>query len=174
MHEEEIEQANKREREEAIRHTYGYVDASGDVSIHVVLPPKSGVVGLQRGDCPLLWVNGSVQVVARHQKLGGRLLRDVCIADGCPEKYAMWLKAVSMRGKVEIKNVLDLYPPTVLRLRKQAATGVSLDMVFDGATGELVPATEDLKAARIADLLDGNGVGRPTEADRTDRKAAKA
>jgi hypothetical protein len=44
-------------------------------------------------------------------------------------------------------------------------------MVFDGATGELVPATEDLKAARVADLLDGNGVGRPTEAD---RKAAKA
>lgn len=170
-HPEEVEQAEARERAESIRHMYGYVDKSGDVSIHIVKPPAKGPIGPQRGDSPLLWLNGAVQVVERHQKLGGRLLRDICIADGCPEKYDRWLKAVSLRGKVEIRNVEDLYPPTVHRLRRENASGVSLDMVFDAATGELVKSTDSSKAARVAELLDGAGVGKPTAED---RKAAKA
>jgi len=170
-HEEEIEQANKREREEAMRHTYGYVSACGNVSMHVVLPPAKGPIGLQKGDCPLLWMNGSVQVVDRHQKLGGRLLSDMCKEDGVPELYERWKRAIDLRGKVAIKNYLELYPPSVLARRARNAAGVSVDMVFDAATGELVPATEDKKAERVAGLLDDAGVGRPTPAD---RKAAKA
>lgn len=170
-HPEEIEQVEARERMEKLRHVYGYVDAAGDVSEHIVLPPAKGPIGAQKGDCPLLWLNGSVQVVERHQKLGGRLLRDICIADGCPEKYDLWKKAVSLRGKVGIRNVDDLYPPTVHRLRAQSASGVELDMVFDAATGDLVKATEDRKAERVAALLDGAGIGKPTGED---RKAAKA
>lgn len=168
----DIESLAAIEREEKLRHVYGYVDASGDVSEHIVLPPKKGgVIGAQKGDCPLLWVNGSVQVVDRHKKLGGQLLRDICVADGVPELYERWRKAVSLRGKVAIKNVDELYPPTVHRLRRQSASGVELDMVFDASTGELVKATEDRKAERVAALLDGTGVGRPTAED---RKAAKA
>lgn len=170
-HEEEIEQANAREREEAMRHTYGYVDASGDVSMHVVLPPAKGPIGMMKGDCPLLWMNGSVQVVDRHAKLGGRLLSDMCKDDGVPELYARWKRAIDLRGKVEIRNYLDLYPPSVLARRAKHASGVSTDMVFDASTGELVKVTEDKKAERTAALLDSAGVGRPTPED---RKAAKA
>lgn len=171
MHAEEIEGKQSRERAERLRHTHGYVDASGDVSMHVVLPPEKGMLGQQKGDHPLLWMNGSVQVTDRHRKMGGRLLAEVCAADGCPEKYEMWKRAIGFRGKVEIRNYLDLYPPTVLKLRRESAAGVTLDQVFDAAVGGLVPVTEDVKARRVADLLDGAAVGRPTPED---RKAAKA
>jgi len=170
-HEEEIEQANAREREEALRHTYGYVDAGGDVSMHVVLPPTKGPIGMQKGDAPLLWMNGKVQVVERHAKMGGRLLSEMCAEDGVPELYARWKRAIDLRGKVEIKNYLSLYPPSVLARRAKTAAGASIDMVFDASTGELVKATEDKKAERVAALLDSTGAGKPT-AD--DRKAAKA
>lgn len=176
---EEIEKQQARERAEAIRHTYGYVNATGNVSQHVVLPPKNGEkLGTEKGDCPLLWINGSVQVVDRHKKLGGRLLEEVCITDLGPEKgaakYAMWKQAISHRGKVAIRNYLDLYPPTVLRLRAEAHSGVALDMVFDAAQGGLVKATEEVMASRVAGLLDGAGVGRPTADDRKAAKEAKA
>lgn len=176
---EEIEKQQARERAEAIRHTYGYVNATGNVSQHVVLPPKNGEkMGLEKGDCPLLWMNGRVEVVERHRRMGGRLLEEICISDLGKEqgeaKYALWKQAISYRGKVAIKNVLELYPPTVLRLRAESASGVALDMVFDAAQGGLVKATEEAMASRVAGLLDGAGVGRPTETDRKSAKEAKA
>lgn len=165
-HPEEIEAAEKALAAEELRHTYGYVDKTGDVSHHVVFPPDKGPIGKQKGDCPLLWLNGSVQVVDRHKKMGGQLLEDMCKADGVPELYPRWKQAISLRGKVPIKNVLSLYPPSVLALRAQNAAGESIDKVFDAATGELVEATEDKKAARVAELLDAAGAGKPTPQDR--------
>lgn len=159
-HAEDIEEAKKLQAESRRRHTHGAVWPDGRVTEHHCPPPEKGVVGLQRGDVPLLWINGEVQVVARWAKRGVRLLSDVCKQDGVPERYLLWRDAITHRGKVAIRNYEALYPPTVHKLRRESAAGVSEDMVFDGVLG-LVPATPENMASRVADLAESAGVGRP-------------
>jgi len=170
-HEEEIEAQKAAQEAKRLAHTYGAVWKDGRVTAHFVEPPKKGeIVGKQSGDVPLVWINGSVQVTERARKMGVRLFAEVCASDGCPEKADRWREAMRHAGKVAIRNVDELYPPTVHRLRREAATGVKEGMVYDASVGELVPATEDAMITRVAELAESAGIGTPT---REDAKAAK-
>jgi hypothetical protein len=173
----EIEAFKKQRAESKWKHTHGCVWADGRVTEHHVPPPKKGDVGQRRGDVPLAWFNGEVMVRKRFKKLGCRRLEDVCIADLGAEagakKYAMWKEALKHRRTVEIRNPDALYPPTVLKLRRENAAGVSEDMVFIPDQG-LVPATEEMKAERTKALLEAADLPVPTAEDRAAAKKAKA
>lgn len=173
----EIEAFKKQRADSKWKHTHGCVWPDGRVTEHHVPPPKKGDVGQRRGDVPLAWFNGEVMVRKRFKKLGCRRLEDVCIADLGQEqgakKYAMWKEALKHRRTVEIKNPADLYPPTVHKLRRENATGVSEDMVFIPDQG-LVPATEEMKAERTRTLLAAADLPLPTADDRAAAKKAKA
>lgn len=164
---EEIEANKKRLAAEKIRYTVGVVWPDGRVTEHVVRPPreKGALVGEQFGDTPVVWMNGGPTVAKRYSDKGCRLLDEVCRADGCPEKYQQWREVLSLRGRVKIANVDDLYPPTVHALRRRSDAGVELDKVYIPGRG-LVDATEDAKADRTASLLDAAGIGVPTPSER--------
>lgn len=162
-HAEEIEEAKRLEAQLRRDNTHAAVWPDGRVTEHFCPPPPNGVVGMQQGDCPLLWVNGSVQVVERWRKKGVRLFDDVCRDDGRPELIERRRSAALHRGKVEIRDYISLYPPTVLRLRRESESGVSSDMIFDSSSGELVKATPEIRANRVADLVESAGLGRPVK-----------
>lgn len=170
-HAEEIEQAKAANKARKLKYTVGVVYPNGIVQAIVALPPDKGLIGKQRGDIPVLWINGAAQVTERHQAGGVQLLEDICKADGCPEKYKRWHDVIAYGGKVEVRNVEEVYPPTVMRMRRDAQRGTVEGMIYDAARGQLVPATDDAKAKRIAELADSAGLGRPTAED---RKAAKS
>ena len=85
-HAEEIEAAKAAEKARRHRFTVGYVLPNGIVQAIVALPPEKGLIGKQRGDVPVVWINGAAQVTERHAAKGGKLLKEICEADGCPEK----------------------------------------------------------------------------------------
>lgn len=170
-HAEEIEQAKAAQKARKLKYTVGYVLPNGIVQAIVAMPPEKGLIGKQRGDIPVLWINGAAQVTERHAAMGGRLLEDICKADGCPEKYQRWHDVIAYGGKIEVRNVEEIYPPTVMRMRREAERGTVEGMIYDAAHGKLVPATDDAKARRVAELADSAGIGRPTAED---RKAAKS
>lgn len=172
QHPEEIEAAQRAEKAKRLAHTHGVVWPDGRVTQHYCPPPDKGLVGQERGDVPAIWINGSVQVTERWRKEGVRLLSDVCREDGVPELYKRWRDAIALAGKVKISNHLELYPPTVLRLRREHASGYQEGVVFDAATGKLVPSTDATKNDRVAGLLDASGVGRPDPSDA--KKAGKS
>lgn len=173
QHPEEIEAAQRAEKAKRLTHTHGAVWPDGRVTQHYCPPPDKGMVGRERGDVPLIWVNGAVQVTERWRKEGVRLLSEVCRDDGLPELYQRWRNAIALQGKVKITNHLELYPPTVLRLRREHSTGYQEGVVFDASTGEMVQATDAAKGDRIAGLLDASGVGRPDPSEKP-AKAAKS
>ncbi len=174
----ELETHHKSIAADNLRHTHGCVWGDGRVTEHVCKPPKKGDVGTRFGDTPLLWMNGDVVVRKSFQKrYGCRRLIDVFIADFGEEegkrRHQEWRNAISVRGKVEIKNPHALYPPSVMKMRREHATGVSEDQVFIPGQG-LVAATEDVRAERVAGLLGAAGLGEPTAEDRAAAKKAKA
>lgn len=169
-HEEEIEQAHAARKARRLRYTVGLVYPNGMVQSVVCYPPEKGILGQQKGDCPAIWMNGRAQITERWEKKGVRLLEDVCKADGCPEKYTRWREVIALGGKAEIRNVDDLYPPTVHRLRREAETGLVEGQIYDAATGQMIAVTPETMAKRVAELTDAAGIGRPTD---DDRKAAK-
>lgn len=173
-HAEEIEQAKAAQKARKLKYTVGYVLPNGIVQAVVALPPDKGLIGKQRGDVPVLWINGAAQVTERHAKLGGKLLQDICNEDGCPEKYKRWHDVIAYGGKIEVRNVEEIYPPTVMRMRREASRGTVEGMIYDATTGSLVPATEDAKASRVAELADAAGVGRPSPSDRQPKAGSKS
>lgn len=172
----EIEGFQKKRAQDRLKHLYGCVWPDGRVTEHIVLPPKKGDVGPRRGDVPLGWFNGEVQVRKKYRRMGVRRFDDVCITDlgeiEGAKKYKQWREAIGLRGRVEIKNPLELYPPSVLKMRREHASGVSEDMVFVPGQG-LVPATEERKAERVRDLLGSAELPEPTAEDRAAAKKAK-
>lgn len=173
-HPEELEQA--RAASERMRQQYmvAIVSPRGEVDDIYCPPPTNGeLIGEQRGDVPVVWMDGRPRIVERWSKKGYSMFEDMCRADGMPHLIAQRREAVQLVGKVKIENPNDLYPPSVMRLRREASSGVREDKVYIPGRG-LVDATDDAKAERIAGLLDAAGEGMPTAADRdAAKKAAK-
>lgn len=173
----EIEAFQKQRAEQRLKHLHGVVWPDGHVSEHVVIPPKKGDVGQRFGDTPINYFNGEVAITRRYKAKGCRLLADVMVEDLGREAgvkaFAHWRDAIRNRGKVAILDPDKLMPPSVLKRRRESDTGVSEDMVFIAGEG-LVPATPEIKAARMREILGSSELPTPTPEEIATAKKARA
>lgn len=125
----DLEQVKKTRLEDKARNTHFCVWPDGRVTEHVLDPPEEGDDGIKTGDSAMAWINGEPAIMKRNRKLGCRTLLSVCEADGVPEKYEELRQVVRARilGLPIRGNVEELYPPTVLELRKRHGAGSSTD-----------------------------------------------
>jgi hypothetical protein len=157
-------------RAEALRieleHTYGLVWPDGRVTMHVCISPRvqrplDGMdpdTGRASGDVPLRWLGGELTIRAKY-KGKVRFLKDMCIADGVPEKFDVWRQIVHMRrnGQKVRAFVKDVLPPSVLRMRGEHNAGLHADHGWDydpvNGLRRVADIPESEKAERIASLL---------------------
>lgn len=124
----DLAEAKANARAEIAKFTVGLVSPLGHVTTHVCRPPGEGEDdGIFTGDVPVRWTNGEPNVWKPYREKGYRMLKEVCEADGVPERYDAWHQIITtqiMKPGLPIRgNVNDVYPPTVLRLRASASAG---------------------------------------------------
>lgn len=173
----ELHEYKQKLKEQQIKWTVGVVWPDGRVTEHVCPPPakKGSPNGETEGFVVVQWIEQKPRIRAEFENKGLRMLEDVCRADGVPQLYQVWKDTV--RARIEGYRIQatseQIYPPTVLELRKRHASGDHVSgKVFIPGKG-LVDADEVDEADRLADKLESAGLGRPSPADRKGRKAAK-
>lgn len=163
----DLAEAKAKRRAETARHTVGLVWPDGRVTTHVCEPPGEGEdEGIRTGDTPVRWTNGEPNVWKPYRDRGCRLLKDVCEADGVPERYDAWHQVITaqitkpgiaVRGDVE-----DIYPPSVLKLRASAAVGgLSDGMAF--VIGKGIAPDPEIKSKKLLDQLASAGLKLPSQ-----------
>ena len=167
------EQARARRAAFRAQHTHFVVSPAGVVTEHIVRPPADPTHenGERHGDDLIAWINGEPALTKRARIKGYRLLREVCEADGCPEKYQMAQQAAQARhhGHVVEGDPSKIYPPTVMRLRAVAGKG-GTGKVFRVGEGFVEPT----KAESIASKLGSLGIDTSkAETDKSDRRGGK-
>lgn len=162
----QIREALKQQVELQGRHTEGLVSPTGDVAEIFCPPPEDGAEnGPRNGDVQMAWINGAPRILKKFEDLGYRTLKDVCAADGVPERHEQWKAAIYARivHKVPIRgNVDELYPPTVHRLRKLYREGGTAEgkafVIGQGITDD--PVLEE-KRDKMAERVAALGIGDP-------------
>lgn len=175
----DLAEAKLRRRSEQASHTVGLVSPQGNVTVHVCPPPGEGEDdGIRTGDTPVRWTNGEPAVWKPFREKGYRMLREVCEADGCPERYDEWHAVVTAqitRPGIPIRgNVEDLYPPTVLELRNSRDAGGTGDgMAF--VIGAGIQRDPKLATEKVLGQLLSAGLPAPTPEQllAVEEKAAK-
>jgi hypothetical protein len=160
----ELDKAKKNRLEEKANHTVGVVWPDGRVTEHVCPPPgEEDEDGQRHGDVPVRWVNGEPAIWKPYRRKGLRMLKEVCELDGVPEVYEAWREVVRARitrpGMPVRGDVMQIYPPSVARLREaHRAGGLSDGLAFvigEGITED--PEIEERMAKRAVEL----GIGDP-------------
>lgn len=175
----ELAEAKANRRVELARNTVGLVSPEGNVTTHICSPPGEGEDdGIKTGDTPVRWVNGEPDVWKPYKLRGYRMLKEICEADGVPERYEDWhavIEAQITRPGMPIRgDVTKLYPPTVISLRESRNAGGTGDgMAF--VIGEGIKADPKLAASKLLDKLRSAGLPEPTEEQvlAAEEKAAK-
>lgn len=162
----ELHEYKEKLQEQQIKYTLGVVWPDGRVTEHVCLPPakKGAPNGEAEGFTVVQWIEKKPRIRAEFEDKGLRFLEDVCKADGVPEMYAVWKDTVRARilgYRIAATND-QIYPPTVLELRRRHDSGDHVSgKVFVPGKG-LVDAAEVDEAEKLADKLESAGLGRPT------------
>lgn len=172
----DIEEAKRNRKAEQARNTVGLVWPDGRVTTHVCAPPEEGDDGIRTGDTPVRWANGEPAVWKPYRDRGCKLLREVCEADGVPERYVAWQQVIAaqiMSPGMPIRgNVEDLYPPTVIARRSSYEVGGNADgLAF--VIGQGVQPDPESATNKLVKQLVSAGLPQPTEDEINAAKPAK-